>query len=579
MNTRFKLSFITYLNQRRISRDSGFALPIAVMVGLCIVVVGMAVVIQAQGNKSKVSAQVTTNQAMAIAEAGATQYVNFLNNNRGLIPYPACANDPTSNTCSTKSWTTATNIPNIVASPSTSTVSPSPSTSCSSSGSNATLPPNYQSTTSSNISSWANTASSGNNSGWKDLPNGTGQYRLIGYRTYKDVSASSQMNPDTDAPTTVASGKLIVEGRVNQNGTGATATDGSNGGKARVEITIPVTATTASSGGSSGSGFPGLWARDFRSVGNATAYSNVWDSSGCITGATTMPSSRLGYVPISPLTLGTGVSATAKANNGNKDLYQLTSSNGTITPVSQAFPDLPGGNTWAASTETNKNSIDCGQASLSDQYPRTNDYDTTGKQYGSSTNPPAANATYIYNCSGGFTSKGSNINLGRTGQETLYFYVNGDLNANSNGNLVPYSASPTSPVTSPFTRSIFLIKGASQINGNGDVGDMRDSTAIQFYIYKVDPGTISTNGYDHSLEINGNGSFYGFYFAPFGNHTQKGTTDTTGIFWVKSIDFDGNNKIWQGSFDATRLIVTLPTPYTTYNLGGSPSAWKRVAVN
>ena len=54
MNTRLKLFLINYLNQRRVSRDSGFALPLAVMIGLCIIVVGLSVVMQAQGNQSKV---------------------------------------------------------------------------------------------------------------------------------------------------------------------------------------------------------------------------------------------------------------------------------------------------------------------------------------------------------------------------------------------------------------------------------------------------------------------------------------------------------------------------------------------
>jgi hypothetical protein len=87
MNTRFKLFLINYLNQRRVSRDSGFALPLAVMIGLCIVVVGMAVVIQAQGNQSKVVSQKAKSVVNAAAESGFTNVQNFLNNNSFLAKY------------------------------------------------------------------------------------------------------------------------------------------------------------------------------------------------------------------------------------------------------------------------------------------------------------------------------------------------------------------------------------------------------------------------------------------------------------------------------------------------------------
>ena len=94
MNTRFKLSFITYLNQRRVSRDSGFALPLAIMVGLCIVVVGMAVVMQAQGNQSKVVSQKAKSVVNAAAESGFTNVQNFLNNNSLNNIYKFIYNNP-----------------------------------------------------------------------------------------------------------------------------------------------------------------------------------------------------------------------------------------------------------------------------------------------------------------------------------------------------------------------------------------------------------------------------------------------------------------------------------------------------
>ena len=87
MNTRFKFFLINYLSRSRVSRNSGFALPMAIMVGLCIIVVGMAVVIQAQGNQSKVVSQQANAVANAAAEAGLTRVMNFIKQNPAVAAY------------------------------------------------------------------------------------------------------------------------------------------------------------------------------------------------------------------------------------------------------------------------------------------------------------------------------------------------------------------------------------------------------------------------------------------------------------------------------------------------------------
>ena len=87
MNTRFKFFLINYLSRSRFSRNSGFALPMAIMVGLCIIVVGMAVVIQAQGNQSKVVSQKAKAVSDAAAETGFTRVLNFVRNNPATAAY------------------------------------------------------------------------------------------------------------------------------------------------------------------------------------------------------------------------------------------------------------------------------------------------------------------------------------------------------------------------------------------------------------------------------------------------------------------------------------------------------------
>lgn len=590
MNIRFKLFLINYLDHRRVSRNQGFALPMAIMMGLVILVVGVTLIVRSQGDQSKVVSQVTSAKAMAIAEAGATQYSNFLNNNRGLIPYSACVTqDATTGACSdastVKSWygaglTTSgssTSIPNIAPSPSTASPSPSASPSCSTAPSSTSLPSNYQQASTSTIASWANTTASGNNSGWKNSADGSGQYRLVSY--------TPTLTTSTD-PKTVTTAKLIVEGQVNQSN--------SNQGKARVEITIPVTATTSSgaSPSPSSSNFPGLWAQSFSFGNNTTANAQVWDSSACGSGGAMTDAQILNYTsqninvfPSNPLALASGVTDTAKANNGNKQLYAGTvyrATSGAANPLpkvmkSQAFPSLPGGGTYPTastpalvygpSTTTTgtvtENSLDCSSIG-GNTFPRSGDESSLNVAYGTA----PLNATYVYRCTSGLTVGGSDVTLGVSGQETLIFYVNGTFNTGGNGGIFPIKG------TSTWTRGVFYVKNDAQVKSNGNVGRLLAPFALQFYVYNS--GNMNP-GYD----MGGNGSLYAFVFAPTSIGLSKGTEDLGGALWIKSYEVDGNNKVWQAIFDDTKLMVDLPdsTPYTTYNLGGSPTSWKRVQAN
>jgi hypothetical protein len=541
---------------------------------------------------------------MAIAEAGATRYVDFLNNNRGLIPYSACVTqDATTGACSdtasaqswygvgqTASTASTTSIPNIAPSPSTT----STSTSCDSSSSSANLPSNYQTDSSSSIADWAKSATTGSNIGWKDLPNGTGQYRLVSYI------------PTGITSTTSGSAKLIVEGRANQTGTETTATENVNTGKARIEITIPASPNSASSGSGSGSGFPGLWARDFK-INKVSIYSNVRDSSQCLTNAksisTTTPisetSTYIEKVPDSPLVV---TSTKKNTGAGNDNLYQKTNA-GIMKLRKQGFPSLPNGGTYAAPSTTGTpqtaNALSCPYSGQTDSkgksvpavFPRKDDYDTTGKQYGSA-NPPQLNATYVYvvcsskpgNAEGKSIDISSNdgVTLGISGQEKFKFYLGGSMILGGSGNFEPLSGTNTQIYIAPA--------GYLDIGAGGNVGLVSAPSALQLYVYATDNGFASgsnanahaknTTTQTQSVRLGGNGSFYGFVFAPNANALMGGTEDVAGALWAKSIEIGGDGKVWQALFNTTGLDVTLPdSSYTTYNLGGSPTAWKRVQVN
>lgn len=441
VNARLKLLLICNLSRQKINSHRGFALPMAMMVGMVILVVGATIIIRAQSDQSKIIAQTTSNKAIAIAEAGATRYVEFLNNNRGLIPYDSCAvvdtgtgacADDTASTTTTATWVTAKSAVGKLTGIGTGT-SPEPvggTTSCSSSaGGGGTPPPSYQTVDSTTISNtWANAASSGNSSGWKDLPNGQGQYRLVAYKVDRTGNWADPNNPPSNFSAT-----LVVEGRVNVSGSGASATDAFNTGKARVAFTIPVTASTVTGGGGSSSStdFPGLWAQNFNFGTNNSANAQVWDSSACNSG-TAMPDAQiLNYTnnkngqnvfPSNPLVLASGVTDTPQANNGNNQLYNgsvYRASSGAANPLpkvmkSQAFPSLPNGGTFPTTstpalvygprttltgTITENPSVACSSLS-SVTFPRSGDVSSTNVAYNGDAND---SGTYVYRCSGGMS--------------------------------------------------------------------------------------------------------------------------------------------------------------------------------
>lgn len=576
MNMRFQLALIQSLK----NKHKGFALAMSLMVGAALLIVGTAVVIRGQKDVEKSFAQKNKFQADSIAEMGITKYTDFLNNNRTLLTYPSCVTlNTTTGVCSD---TGATNSWYNIQSTSATIIPPSTTNTCPSSAVNTNV------TTSTNdiATIWANSTISG----WRDA--GDGQYRLIGY----SYTATDSTKPDK-APGT---GRLIIESRVN-----GTSNDDNRVSISRIAVTFAVKVGSTPST-SPANGFPGLWAKGFDFGGTPSkAYANVWDSSGCTTTKLSMPSSKVDNIPNNPLEISTtkksGFDVT-KINNGNTDIYVTPT--GTVTgqpkKVDQAFPPLPGntsstGNNFPTVSGSYNN---CPSLSGT-QLPQDTDVDTTGKSYRSKTTEEKASddATYVYNCTGNVESGGSNVMLGRTGKETLKFYIQGYLHINANGNILPCIQSTTASgcvakdVTSGFstgTRSIFYVKPVSgdsfQVNANGNFGDPRDPSAIQVYVYTKDgsdnpnEASIGNSGYQHSMEMKGNGSFYGFLFAPFANLESNGTTDFAGALWIKSMKFSGSPKFWQGIFDYSRLEIS-PDKGTPIPQLGPANLWQQLPAN
>ncbi|MBE9055662.1 hypothetical protein [Sphaerospermopsis sp. LEGE 08334] len=116
LHTRLKMALLLH------SRESGFAMVIAVSLGLIMILVGLTMTMRSQGDQITASQQKATDQALAAAEKGVAYYQQLINNNRMLSRYPDCRNrsssqpgaacndDNTTTDTSKMSWWNADNI-------------------------------------------------------------------------------------------------------------------------------------------------------------------------------------------------------------------------------------------------------------------------------------------------------------------------------------------------------------------------------------------------------------------------------------------------------------------------------------
>jgi len=177
------------------SSDQGFALPVAVGMGLIMILVGTTMILRSQDDQVTASAQKATARGLGAAETGITRYQTLINNNRLIALY---------NRTGTVSWTNASSIPGF--------------TTCTSS-------PTLVSDDA--MTDWQDVDPPNSDTGYAGDPI-KGQYRLVDY-TYGPTQGV--------APGT---GQLTVEGRVNQSGSSSTATQDVGTATTRLQVNIPV---------------------------------------------------------------------------------------------------------------------------------------------------------------------------------------------------------------------------------------------------------------------------------------------------------------------------------------------------
>ena len=82
MNTRIKLAFI-----RSLDKKPGFALPLALMIGLVILTIGIGMIGRTQVDRSKVTTQKIKADGLSVAEMAVTQVQQLIDENRRLSMY------------------------------------------------------------------------------------------------------------------------------------------------------------------------------------------------------------------------------------------------------------------------------------------------------------------------------------------------------------------------------------------------------------------------------------------------------------------------------------------------------------
>lgn len=193
MKTSFKLAFFRYYYN---NKHKGFAVPLAIGIGLSLLLVGTTLLLRSQSDTSKIAAQQAKTKGLSAAEVGVTRLQQLINENRILASYSsACATG--SNNC----WQQV-----VADSSSTSTSSTLPEfqqqLELAPSGICLDVPETAQQRKQRLDQIVRLTRADGNDlSTWEDLGNGN-FYRLVNY-TYESVSGNDKL---------LGKGILTVEG-------------------------------------------------------------------------------------------------------------------------------------------------------------------------------------------------------------------------------------------------------------------------------------------------------------------------------------------------------------------------------
>jgi Tfp pilus assembly protein PilX len=205
------MNFLFKALVRNRSKDRGFVIPVVIALGLIMSLLGTISIFQSNDENLTASSQRATARALAAAEIGVARYRELIDKYRIIATYPACVswNTTTGNcddTGTTKSWKNISAVKDTTA---TSLINAS----CPANGSTAVVAMAVR--------------------GWQYIDStnpSLGQYRLWNYTYISNYSGGAY----TSQPV----GRLIVEGRFNQNNTNLT--NESQAAVANIEVDLPI---------------------------------------------------------------------------------------------------------------------------------------------------------------------------------------------------------------------------------------------------------------------------------------------------------------------------------------------------
>jgi len=263
INARLKLLLICNLSRQKVNSHRGFALPMALMVGMVILVVGVTMIIRAQGDQSKVISQKTKMASMAAAETGLTRIQNMFAGARFAALYndtdlaSAIASDGTPST--TKPDGT-TNNTGVTLNTQLTAVANSNSSACGTSDAATKT-----TTIKAQLAQLRTLAAATTNPGTYQPIDTKNSYRLVSYK-YAGTSGALPGSGVT------ATGRIVIEGK---------SAEGGSESVSRIMVDIPISgaATAALPGGTLA---PGLWIKQ-QGVNDASKSESTLDmSSGAL---------------------------------------------------------------------------------------------------------------------------------------------------------------------------------------------------------------------------------------------------------------------------------------------------------
>lgn len=452
------------------SSEEGFAMPIAVGLGLVMIITGLTMIVRSQSDTQNASSQKSTKKTLSVAEVGITRYQQFINNNRVLAVYNDCVGTRSNGTCpdtTQKSWSNASVITEL------------------SGGCTATT------TTTSTISANSTT-------NWQNISStdsSLGQYKLVKYEYTPNAGVSANTAPGV--------GRLTVQGRVNQQGSAFMT------GTSQLTVSFPISTSPSTAG------VAGLWSGTFFMSNNARANANVLDSS--CTPSTDFKSANLGqWLPSPPYPSETAPIVTKRVKAfpslPNNNVYTVPSSNITTTPTIS----LNANDTITLPGTGDVNSSGGSYSSTASTDSGTYVYRLTGSSSLSLTGNGTLNlGTANGNCN-----------------QTIIIYADGNVNLTGNGTVNPTQCGTVVNGRAPNSTKVIFYLGPNAnltMTGNGTT----NPSNFQFYVYSqaANAVTFTGNGTSNAFifapftetRMTGNGTINGALWTKTFSATGNGT--------------------------------------------------------